>query len=77
MPPPMKPALYLTLLFAFAGCAQRSHQAAATHSSDCSFYQRAAERMKQPGGLASNVDPEVAWAWLSREAAQAGCAVRR
>ena len=76
MPPPVKPA-YLILVLALGSCAHQASQPSASRSSDCSFYQRAAERMKQPGGLASNVDPQVAEAWLSREAAQAGCSIKR
>jgi hypothetical protein len=65
----------LLVLLATAGCAHRAPAQQARSSSDCSVYQRMAERMRQPDGLASNVDPEVAWAWLAREAGESGCSI--
>jgi hypothetical protein len=68
---------YLLLLLTLGACAHHAPSAPASRSSDCSFYQRAAERMRQPDGLAANVDPQIAHAWLAREAAQAGCSLSR
>ena len=76
MPPLVNSAGWLILLLALGACAH-AQQPTRSGASDCSFYQRAAERMKQPDGLASNVDPLVAQAWLAREAAQAGCSLSR
>lgn len=64
----------LAVVLGSSGCSYRPDERATRTSGDCAFYQRAAERMRQPDGLASNVDPEVAWNWLAREAAASGCA---